>query len=811
MSGAAIEILALDPAEVGRMGRGVHENQYLIDSREHYASVGVYQEDAEFKYFAYADRKSGGNIVYYDSEQALREAVDGTELAEAIDAKKHYDLVGLQVVSKKTKYYLYQDLEQAEKKVCFDSMESLLEQHPGFRGKDREYIEENIGQRIYHGTLQFYVKEELAKEIAKVPRYDSIQEIKSEELHRALQNSPDIFLMGHGHGARLGFGNQTAAESILEEDNYRRLMDSVTQTVLPISQGFKQLYRGYKGLVVEYEACNTHDMRQAEAEYQELTSLQRSAQLYPGVVFVGATPWNPDDTHTGACSSGNEGKVNAPVISMVGGTWKYAKVVTFSYMDVPCTIREPTFSTTESAVELKANLMDCAAAVIMSAGDGLSETDKKLFLTTIALDLDIARIEDLSSKVPYKLRGKEELIVKFQEVFSPDRLSTPDLITWTTKENDILKAEKEAYISDVKQRLLEQPPSDIGALTIALGLKDQTIFAENEDVLTSVKQNKELLSLVMVACGKTMIAGTNNIELIDLLVNKLGVDINSRDSNGMTALHYAVQNFFNYGNEQIPMLHKLVELGANPNIQDNKGRAVKDVANEHLQDGRVFHIDRLLGFVLREMNFSEFVELFDGKIASNSFEEALSCVEEYIKLNKTFERKERFFLHWNAFHLTRMLGQPERTERHILILKDLLPKPEECTSMTFREFFETPGYGIKGVMDVTQKPEYLLKILEIFIDSRRDNVVKESDEAMFLLHALALQQCKILKYEEGIERHIECCKKFKPSDDEYRRMSFRKFEQSPGYGLRGFIDVFGGSPAGLEESLRIQNLYIEHQ
>ncbi|ASQ47000.1 ankyrin repeat domain-containing protein [Legionella clemsonensis] len=49
----------------------------------------------------------------------------------------------------------------------------------------------------------------------------------------------------------------------------------------------------------------------------------------------------------------------------------------------------------------------------------------------------------------------------------------------------------------------------------------------------------------MVSCGKDLVGDLSNDSVIDLLL-KHGADINSADKKGMTALHYAVQNFYNY-------------------------------------------------------------------------------------------------------------------------------------------------------------------------------------------------------------------------------------------------------------------------
>ena len=82
-------------------------------------------------------------------------------------------------------------------------------------------------------------------------------------------------------------------------------------------------------------------------------------------------------------------------------------------------------------------------------------------------------------------------------------------------------------------------------LIIALGLKDLSVFKGHEDLRDEILTNNALLQLIMVTCGKVLIAGPSNDGIIDLLLER-GIDINSVDEKGMTALHYAVQNFYHY-------------------------------------------------------------------------------------------------------------------------------------------------------------------------------------------------------------------------------------------------------------------------
>ena len=100
-----------------------------------------------------------------------------------------------------------------------------------------------------------------------------------------------------------------------------------------------------------------------------------------------------------------------------------------------------------------------------------------------------------------------------------------------------------------------------------MGLKEPSIFEGHEDLLETILGNNALLPLLMVSCGKVLIGGPSNDPIIDLLLQH-GTDINSKDENGMTALHYAAQNFYNYRAEPLNLINKLLENGANVDVKD---------------------------------------------------------------------------------------------------------------------------------------------------------------------------------------------------------------------------------------------------
>ena len=79
---------------------------------------------------------------------------------------------------------------------------------------------------------------------------------------------------------------------------------------------------------------------------------------------------------------------------------------------------------------------------------------------------------------------------------------------------------------------------------------------------------------------KSLSPALANDAIIALLL-KNGIDINSVDENGMTALHYAVQNFYNYRNEPLNLINKLIACGADLEAKDNDNRTPLQLATEH--------------------------------------------------------------------------------------------------------------------------------------------------------------------------------------------------------------------------------------
>lgn len=78
-----------------------------------------------------------------------------------------------------------------------------------------------------------------------------------------------------------------------------------------------------------------------------------------------------------------------------------------------------------------------------------------------------------------------------------------------------------------------------------------------------------------------------NIEMVDLLLDEEGVDVNKRDATGCTPLHWALQR----PEPSLAIVERLLERGANPNVPDQNGDCPLHYA---AQEGYLEGIDALL-------------------------------------------------------------------------------------------------------------------------------------------------------------------------------------------------------------------------
>jgi hypothetical protein len=315
-------------------------------------------------------------------------------------------------------------------------------------------------------------------------------------------------------------------------------------------------------------------------EIQKKTFLERLSANHPNMTFCGTGPWDPKDGETGYRASGGFPTLNAPITAMGGGIWKNGNSVIFFHDSYQVAVKKSMFASTETAKELKVNTIEYAREILKLTS--LDSDAREEIIRNICANREILKIEDLK-KAPDFPQGKFE-----------DKEITKKLLA---EEKLILEKEKYNYIVRVREILGRAETGDKfrkkDLLIIALGLKDLSIFKDHEDLRDEILANKSLLQLVMVTCGKVLIAGPSNDGIIDLLL-KNGIDINSVDEEGMTALHYVVQNFYNYRKEPLKLISKLLDCGANINAEDEEKRTPLMLATEHSRKGTVIAGGNLL-------------------------------------------------------------------------------------------------------------------------------------------------------------------------------------------------------------------------
>lgn len=413
----------------------------------------------------------------------------------------------------------------------------------------KQYV--SIGVYLDGPDLKYYFFED-CNNTPKI--YSSLVELKRElpkGLENIFDNTPKLFVMGHGRGDSYGSNHPVAI--------YGSAFDKI------ITDFEETLPKQHDEIVVTLEACNTDNCEQAARGNQEKTFLARLSETHQSMTFCGTGPWDPKDPQTGYRASGGFPTLNAPITAMGGGIWKHGNSVIFYHENYQVVVRKSMFSSTETAKELKINTIGYAREVLKETALESDAIDE--MITEICANRDILRIEDLK-KVPDFPQGKFE----------------------DPKEKQILEKEKNNYIVRVREILGRAESgekfTERDLLIIALGLKDLSVFKGHEDLHDNILNNKALLQLMMVTCGKVIIADPSNDSIIDLLLER-GIDINSVDEKGMSALHYAVQNFYNYRAEPLNLIKKLLDSGANLEAKDKQGRTPLMILKEHSEDRRV--------------------------------------------------------------------------------------------------------------------------------------------------------------------------------------------------------------------------------
>ena len=430
--------------------------------------------------------------------------------------------------------------------------------NPHLKQRFKQFVP--IGVYLEGSDLKYYFFDQCDKS-PKI--YSSLDELKRdlpEELDNIFEKNPKLFIMGHAGGGEYGMGNCHGPSEQLYDDNFDNLL-----------HGFKRALPAHHGEVfVTLEGCNTDNQLNAAANSQEKTFLERVSVKHPEITFGGTGPWNAQDVQTGFRSLSPA----SPITSMAGNIWKAGNSVIFHHGEYQVAVRKSLFASTQTAKELKVNTIEYARAIL--GKDGADE-----LIAKIALNRDILNIQDLK-----KIEGFPEL-----------RFEGEDVAKFVEQENQILGKEQENYLTRVRDILGRADPieqlTDRDVLELLLGLKEPSVFKGHEDLLESILANKALLNLAMVSCGKVLIGGPSNDSVIALLL-KHGADINSADKKGMTALHYAVQNFYNYRKEPLHLIKKLLECGASLEVRNEKGQTPIETAQEHSKDGRVTASDKLL-------------------------------------------------------------------------------------------------------------------------------------------------------------------------------------------------------------------------
>lgn len=372
--------------------------------------------------------------------------------------------------------------------------------------------------------------------------------------------NPKFFVMGHAHGGYYGMGNYHGSSEQLHDGSFDTLIDHCKSVCTEASE-----------LYVTLEGCNTDSQINADSVGQAAPFLVRLSKKHQGIIFGGSSPWDHQKTKANASETGYRSlSPNSPITSMVGNVWKAGNSIIFHHNGIQIRAIKSLFASTQSAMALKSNTVKYALTL------GLKEEE----ILAIALRRDIQTIQDLKKVGALAGRRPDALFMQHMKA-----------------QEQIVSGERTTYVQRVTRILAkESVPSAREIAVLLLGLKDTSVFnfhPEGESVLSALLSRQDLLNLAMVSCGKVLVGGATNDHIINFLI-KNGADINATDEKGMSALHYAVQNFYNYRDEPLHLIHTLLSKGANNELTDGAGKTPKERAAEHTLDPRVSGGNKLL-------------------------------------------------------------------------------------------------------------------------------------------------------------------------------------------------------------------------
>ncbi len=442
--------------------------------------------------------------------------------------------------------------------------------------------------------IRYYVYEDRHKPMREIKTYSSLVELElamQADFDRKdiFRNNPEVFIEGHGGDDRYGVGGDHPVRE--EYKHYLELPGIPTDPSEQIhGHHFDKIINDLRDVIrpklgelsITMEVCNSDNLFLGKSLWNhQKTFLKSLSESHQDMVFSGSGPW--DLSHNAeAVATGNRapGGINTPITSMTGNIWKAGDTIAFYHKftmnhdvsDYPVVVKKSKFASTQTAKELKVNTVNYAAHILENKA--LSLTEKKRILKEISENPAVLTIDDL----------------KIISDFPSEKSATKKSAALATKETQIVTKEKDNYIRQVQRILAKVDRVDHrDVLEIALVLKDfadngakvkGSVFEGHEELLREILANKRLLELVMVASGKVLIATPSNDHLIDLLISHR-ISVNSVDEFGMSAMHYAAQNFYIYRDEPLNLIQKLLACGANIELKDQKGETPYTTAMRH--------------------------------------------------------------------------------------------------------------------------------------------------------------------------------------------------------------------------------------